>query len=69
MRLFRRKRPRPSLMETGIQVRIGGQVLLGPMTLEALALTAKYGGYGDLLADCLVAEGQPRTEIILHPPP
>lgn len=70
MRLsWRRHRPaRPPLMQTGIQVRVGGQVLLGPMTLEALALNGRYGGYGDLLADSMVTDGQPRTEIILHPP-
>ena len=67
-RRWRERRCQPSLIHTGIEVRVGGQVLLGPMTLETLALIGRYGGYGDLLWESLVADGHPRTEIILSQP-
>ena len=67
MRLWRKRRARPPLMQTGIQVRVNGQVILGPMTLEDLAIIGRFSGYGDLLST-VWWDDHPRTEIILHPP-
>ena len=52
-----------------IEIRVGGQSVLGPMTLEELALVLKFGGYrpgDDVLADSLAAPGHPRTEILIR---
>lgn len=63
---YRRRSERRAL-STRIEVRIGGELIIGPMTLEQLAIVGRMGGYGDLLQTGLCRPGT-RVEFIISPP-